>query len=236
MNEDQFMDDINGGGYVILPSAGPGEGEGEVEIPAIDIIAEAIDTPASNWNSRCHEISLRVVRTGLLGEPGPACRVVRGVASGYNIGGQHSWIALGYPYDPDTIYLDVTAHTWGKVEGIVVTTAGEAFENFMGDRQGHAAHGYDPRSIWEYGRPSPGYGKPIELDTSELSGEARTFLKILGPLDAKGWEKLGLYPKGAWPYRDVVNAIAEQLPKVAHSWPIDILGNGTDTNPGDIYW
>lgn len=208
-----------------------------MNLPSIEDIAEAIGVPANQWRNRCHEISLMVVKSGIIAPPGPdTCRVARGVAIGYGIGSQHSWISLGWPFDPDTVYVDVTAHAWGEVEGIVCYTAMDAYKRFEQGDPSHVAHGFQPSSIWKFGRPSEPTGEPIALDASGLSDTAQSFLEILGPLDTDGWADLLRYPQGAWPCREIANAIVAQVPRVMVDVPIDVLGHASDANPSGYYW
>lgn len=207
-------------------------------MPSIDDIAKAISIPADYWVNRCHEISYEIVRSGILAEPGPeTCRVVRGAAPGYGIFGQHSWIALGRPFDPKTTIIDATAHAWGKVEGLVVSTVADAYLGFELATFGHAAHGYLPGQIMNYGRPRVhDLDTAYLLDTSEMSAQARSFLHLLGPLNDEGWLALVTYPHGGWPAREVCEAIVEQVPRAEVVLPIDVVGHTTDLNPCGLYW
>lgn len=208
-----------------------------LDLPSLDEIAVAIDVPPDRWLNNCHGISLAVVQSGILADPGPDCRVVRGFASGYGIGSQHSWISLGDPWRPETIYVDVTAHRWGRVDGIVVVPAADAYlGSQMGDR-GHTAFGYLPGSIFEYGRPAaPGPDEDAYALTDLPSSDAALFAEILGPLTAYGWSSLFGFPKRGWPYREILTAAVEQIPRVEVLTPIDLVGHGTDRNPSGLYW
>lgn len=210
-----------------------------IDVPSIKDAAEAIDTPPENWGGNCHGISLAIVHSGIMGEPGPTCRVVRGVAS-YAIGGQHSWVCLGTPYDPDAIYVDYTAHQWrgNDLTDVVVTTAKQGYKDHMdlSTQGGHVIHGYDPTSIWKFGRPRSGEGELLTLDASRLSESAQTFLKLLGPLDADGWQSLCRYPQGGWPYKEIVKAIVKQIPGTITYLPIDIYSQAADVNASNLYW
>jgi hypothetical protein len=206
------------------------------DIPTYVQAAEAIGIPVERWNNNCHVVSLAIVRSGLLSEPGPSCRVVRGFTSGYGIGGQHSWIALGRPFDPETRMLDYTAHTWGEIlPGVINTTIGLAYRGAHAYGRGHLVHGYTPGSIWEYGKPEHP-GKPVPLDTSGMSEEARIFLDVLGPLSVEGWVALMTFPHGEWPAHEICEAVCEQIPRVRVLLPIDVLAHVTDRNPNDLYW
>lgn len=70
--------------------------------------AEAIDIPSSKWSGRCHEISLAILRAGLV----PGGRVARGWCKG--VPSQHSWIAAsGDCYGRDAPIIDPTLWTYG---------------------------------------------------------------------------------------------------------------------------
>jgi hypothetical protein len=207
------------------------------KLPSISEIADAIEIPAERWRNNCHVVSLAAVRSGLLGEPGPACRVVRGWTRGYGIGGQHSWIALGRPFDPGTRIVDLTAHTWGQVEGVVTGTVAQAEKDLFYRDRGHVAHGYEPGSIFGYGRPAPTLPELAHpLDVTELSEEARMFVSMLEPLSVDSWAALMTYPHGGWPAHEICEAVCEQIPRVRVLLPIDVLAHVTDRNPDGLYW
>ena len=210
-----------------------------ITVPAIEVVAEAIDCPPEDWMGQCHTVSLAIVQSGLLGEPGPACRVVRGAAN-YAIGSQHSWICLGEPYDPRAIYVDYTAHQWkgNDLANVVVATAKQAYEDFQDATipRGHAIHGYNPTSIWKFGRPHPGRGEHFMLDARELSDEAKSFVSVLGPMDADAWADLCEYPQGAWPYKEIARAVIAQVPTAQTRLRIDIYSMAGDLNVDGLYW
>jgi len=208
-------------------------------LPGIEAIEAIIGIKHHDWFGRCHEISLKIVHSGALGEPGPRVRVVRGSAGGYGIGGQHSWICLGAPYEPDALYLDYTAHCWGRVEGLVATRAESAFADHQQGRPAHTIHGYNPQSIWRFGRPSPPKAHQQGFVVEPLPGqddEVASFLSVIGPLTREGWGALCEYPQGAWPYREVAKAAYEQVPELASLVPIDILSMKADLNIKELYW
>lgn len=203
---------------------------------SIQEVADALKWPSELWKSQCHGVSLKAVRSGLFGEPGPSCRVVRGWAPGYGIDGQHSWIALGWPFDPDTRIIDLTAHCWGKTDDIIDSTVGEEYHAARHELPGHVLHGYRPGWIWNYGRPDGGRGSLIELDQSGLSKQARLFLDLLGPMTEQAWRALVTYPHGGWPAREVCEAIVDQISRMEVMLPIDVLAHVTDRNPENLYW
>lgn len=202
-------------------------------------IERAIELPSESWGGRCHEVSLMAVGSGVLGEPGPTCRVVRGSAPGYGIGGQHSWIALGDPYDPKTVYVDVTAQAWDNdVEGLLVSYAADNWLAHVSDaRRWHLPFGYDSRNVMKVGRPAPpGPGEKGYLLEGELSDDATSFLDLLGPLTSHGWSAMFGWAKGGWSYREILTAAVEQVPRVNALTSIDLIGHGTDLNPQGLYW
>jgi hypothetical protein len=206
------------------------------ELPSTDEIADAIEIPTERWRDNCHVVSLAAVRSGLLGEPGPSCRVVRGFAAGYGVHGQHSWIALGRPFDPSTRIMDLTAHVWGEVSGIVASTVGEAFAGFLRYERGHVLHGYRSGSIFDFGRPEYDGSDVAVLDRAGLSDLACSFLDMLGPLSIANWVALVTYPHGGWPAHEICEAVCRQFPRVRVLLPIDVLAHVTDRNPDGLYW
>jgi hypothetical protein len=197
----------------------------EIEVgpraPTVTEVEEAIGLPQAQWARQCHQISLAIVKSGVLDE---FARVARGTCKG--VLGQHSWIVLGKDcYAPYAEILDPTL--WSYDEKAPVLWWGSAR-----DRR-HTPHGAG--SIWSYGRPIPGDGPPIELTpATPLSTEAMTFLGLLGPLDARGWMRLANAPLGGWPAAEIVAAM-DDTPGTRALVPIDILGMITDRNPSGLY-
>lgn len=184
-------------------------------------VEQAIGEPAVNWGNRCHEISLKVLRTRLFG-PG---RVARGMA--ISVIGQHSWIVLGADcYDPGAVLVDPTI---GPLHGEPVINVG------LNDLVSHAPHGLG--SIWQYGRPAPATGPVIELPGfGSLSGAAREFLELAGyPFDYQGWCALASSPVQDWPAAEILTAVY-QMPALKMTPPIDHVGMLTGINPKELYW
>ena len=180
----------------------------------------AVGSPATTWGGRCHEISLKVLRTGIFGEG----RVARGTAA--NIPSQHSWIVLGEDvYDPEATIVDptmVVSHG-SKPEILVVKNM-----NF------HQPHGTG--SIWAHGAPPEATGDVIRLIAQEdgtLSRKARAFLDLCGPLDIHGWMTLANSPVQGWPAAEIINAMCDS--GLQAYVPIDIVGMITDRNPRGLY-
>jgi hypothetical protein len=191
----------------------------------IRALEEAVGEPASRWAARCHEMSLKIVRTGLLGVPGRDARVARGTAQG--VTAQHSWIVLGGgPYDESAVVADPTIWSYQAADPYV-----HFAKNSM---RTHRPHGTG--SIWEHGHPENCHPRlAVDLNWAEPpSLEARAFLGVLGPLDQHGWIMLAHGPVQGWAAGEVVAAIADTFGEAVV--PIDILGMTTDRNPMGLYW
>lgn len=179
---------------------------------------EAALAPLDQWAQRCHEASLRLVKSGVV----PGARVARG--AGTNVGSQHSWVVVGDPYDDKATIIDPTLWSYDdSVEGIWVGT-------YQDGR--HTPHGKG--TIWKWGRPLPAEGPPVELPPPEggWSDHALSFLSLLGPLDERGWRKLAHAPVEGWPAAEIIGQIDLKYPGVV---PIDIIGMLTDRNPNGLY-
>lgn len=167
----------------------------------------------------CHSVSLALVKAGLF----DGARVARGFCEG--VGGQHSWVAIGDPYHPDTVIVDAT--WWSYKDGVEPIYVGTLAEGW------HHPHGQG--SIWDWGRPEEATGEVIELTpTFELSYPAQTFLELLGPLDRQGWAVLSSAPVEGWPAGEIFAAM-DDTKAVKALVKIDILGMTTDRNPGGLY-
>lgn len=189
----------------------------ESRLPEIE---EAVGEPAANWGRRCHEVSLKVLRSGLFG-PG---RVARGTASG--VTGQHSWIILGEDcYSPRSVVVDPTIWSYGT---------GKPAIHVVNNLVRHRPHGLG--SIWDFGCPAPARGEKIPLAGHDsLSREARSFLGIAGyPLDRAGWTVLAHAPVQGWPAGEILGAMCDSGLGVLI--PIDIVGMVTSRNPENLYW
>lgn len=184
-------------------------------------ISQLIGEPFERTAKRCHEISLKVVKSGIL--PVPA-RVARGTCHG--VGGQHSWIVIGDDcYDPFALIIDPTLWSYDpSVRGI-----------WFGRLANRVHRPHQAGSIWDYGRPYAQGGATITLTpTASLSTEARDFLDMLGPLDRAGWSTLVHAPVEGWPAGEIIAAIADTK-ALAPLVRIDLLGMLTDRNPGGLY-
>ena len=186
------------------------------------------------WVGRCHEISLALLKTGEFGSG----RIARGTAEG--VPSQHSWIVLGDDvYDPKAVVVDAThpvfhelydvAHRDPRSTGTgtpVLVTA-----NAIGKT--HFPHGMG--SILAGPPPFSEGGVAVFLTPSvPLSGVAKSFLAMLGPLDARGWARLASGPMEGWPAAEIVAAM-DDTKALRALVPIDILGMLTDRNPGGLY-
>ena len=176
--------------------------------------------PLGNWAAKCHEASLKLVRSGVLG---PA-RVARGGATG--VFGQHSWVVLGDDcYDDKAVIVDPTLWSYDDdIDGVWVGTYKDGI---------HTPHGKG--SIWKWGRPDFPTGEIVELTPRKpWSSEAENFLSLLGPLDKNGWYQLAHAPVEMWPAGEIIDAMYES--GFAAVIPIDIVGMITDRNPNGLYF
>lgn len=181
-------------------------------------LGKLIGIEPGKWANRCHEISLALLRTGEFGKG----RIARGFAQG--IAGQHSWIVLGDDvYDDDAVIVDPTILPTSKNEMAVVVAKARDLSNLPKGKG----------SIWDYGQPWQHSNETIELAVP-LSGEARAFMSMIGPLDLLGWMQLANAPVQGWPAKEILTAI-KATPRLEHAVPIDHLGHVTDLNPGGLY-
>jgi hypothetical protein len=185
----------------------------------VEDVEEILGKPFASTAKNCHGVSLAIVKRG----PFPQARVARGGCDG--VGGQHSWVALGDPYDDETPIIDATLWSYRPdIQGVYVGTLFDV---------GHQPHGYG--SIFEWGKPEHQGGPDIDLTpTFELSEEAEEFLDLLGPLDRRGWATLAHAPVLEWPAGEIFAAM-DDTPQLKALVPIDILGMTTDRNPGGLY-
>lgn len=194
-------------------------------IPGLSVAAleRALGLPSADWAHQCHSVSLGLVRSGLLdGLPGGRPRVARGFAPG--ISSQHSWAVVGDPYDPDALVVDPTAWSYVDAPVLLVGTAGSL---------GYAPHGSG--SLFDAPMPCSQGGEAVALEpAAPLSGRARSFLTMLGPLDAAGWAMLASCPVAGWPAAEIVAAM-DDTPRLRALVPVDRLGMLTDRNPQGLY-
>lgn len=204
--------------------------EQELVRRAIEIIGDSpyeIDSKRksgaySTWASRCHEISLALVKAGLFGAK---ARVARGWCDG--VTSQHSWIAVsGDCYDRKALIVDPTLHTYREDVDDILWKGTLLMPGW------HHPHGQG--RIWEWGRPYHHGGDDIALDRVGLSSVARTFLDMIEPLDREGWHQLAHAPVEGWPAREIIERMYD-TPILASSLPIDIVGMATERNPEGLY-
>lgn len=186
----------------------------------LEMVVDAIG-PLEPYAHQCHAASLALVKSGLLPED---WRVARGTCIG--VGGQHSWATGPDPYAKYAGVVDVTR--WSYEDGA---------EPYVW--KGTAEHGeYRPHgsgSIVDYGKPVSAGGEVIKLTPSEpLSASARAFLRMVEPLDLRGWQTLAHAPVGGWPAAEILAAM-DDTKKLTALIPIDVLGMITDRNPGNLY-
>jgi hypothetical protein len=182
-------------------------------------LAVQIGIPFEKWAYRCHEISLKILRTGFFGKG----RVARGNAEG--VGSQHSWIILGDDvYDPEAEIVDPTL--WAYRPDLREIWQGP---NLL------VHHPAGLGNIWRYGRPQEPTGEPVSLTPREpLSPAVQGFLKVLGPLDRIGWGQLANGPMQGFPAGEIIAAM-DDTPALRALIPVDRLGMLTDRNPGGLY-
>lgn len=184
----------------------------------------AILRPLKDFARQCHVASLKLVQEM---DPAiwPECRVARGTCAG--VGGQHSWVVLGKDvYAPDARIVDPTL--WSYDPAVAGVWYGSAKD---GRHVPHGGYG----TIWEWGQPAPQSDAFVELTPAQpLSHSARSFIRLLGPLDRWGWGTLCDAPVAGWPAAEIIAAIADTK-ELAALVPIDRLGMLTDRNPGGLY-
>lgn len=188
----------------------------------LDGIAEAIGVPVEEWPGNCHSVSLAILRTDLLGKG----RIARGVAE--KVMSQHSWIVLGDDcYSRDAWIADATRwRALGRDPEIEIVK----------NRIEHIPHGSG--SVWSFGRPhnAAGLDDEIRLESfDELSTAAKFFLRMVGPLDRRGWMQLVSGPVEGWPAGEIIEAIIDDPQLGPAIPPIDVVGMLTDRNPGGLY-
>lgn len=191
-------------------------------LPPNEKILSAIEGPLERWSLRCHEASLAIVRSGVLGVP---CRVARGLCAG--VLGQHSWVVVGMDcYDSHAMIIDPTLWSYRKdVQGIWRGTRAQ---------YQHSPHGMG--NIFHWGKAGPPEGEVINL-TTPLSFEAEKFLALFSDgegLDMRAWSLLLHAPVGGWPAAEIHNA-ARDDPRLKDLAPIDLVGMLTLRNPGRLY-
>jgi hypothetical protein len=194
---------------------------------SVDDVEKIIKRPFEMTRRNCHAVSLAIVRSGKLGEPGKACRVARGFCRGLK--GQHSWIVLGpNPYLLGVSIVDATLWSYDN------TDPGLWFGRATNEGR-HVPHG-GVGSIWTYGQPTRGDGPIVELKPkTPWSPAADAFLSMLGPLDRRGWALLAHAPVLGWPASEIISAMYE-CEALSALVPIDIVGMVTDHNPQELYW
>lgn len=184
-------------------------------------LAESIGANGDRWWRNCHAASLAIVQSGIF----PGARVARGSCEG--VGGQHSWVVLGSPYDREAEIIDPTLWSYDSdVTGV-----------WRGKRVGlgwrHRPHGDGHYFIG--GRPNHWGGDTIRLTpTTPLSEDARDWLEMIGPLDRQGWAQMAHLPVDGWPAAEIIAAM-DDTDDLSVLIPIDILGMVTDRNPSGLY-
>lgn len=187
-------------------------------------VERATKMPTRQWMHNCHAISLAIVQSGLF-MPG-TCRVVRGHQRDVGIG-QHSWVVVGHGEMPDAYSED------GSILDCSVWSYDATYPQVFMTSQANPK--YRPHGAGEIDVNDIVRGDQEPLRLSGLSHEAQDFLDGLGPLDALGWVSLSKQPVGGWPSKEIITAMHHD-DRLRALVPIDIVGNLTDENPGDLYW
>lgn len=173
------------------------------------------------WAHNCHAASHAIVQARIF----PAARVARGFVNG--LVGQHSWVVVGdNVYSPEWV-IDPTLWSYtGRLPQV------DYVRGATSRSAGYVPHGAG--SIYQSHMPSSQGGDPIEL-AGDHSPEVENFLRLLGPLDLRGWVKLFHCPvESGWPAREIITAAYRQ--DIFRAFiPVDIVGNLTDENPGGLY-
>jgi hypothetical protein len=186
----------------------------------------------SGWAHQCHAVSAAIVRSGLF-EPG-TCRVARGSCIG--VGGQHSWVVFGDPYDEHVLLLDATLWSYDPDAPVLHVQRGYRGSNDPG-RWRYRPKGWG--SHWATGIPVGGTDEdvtPAGLDRVQDPGSLLDLFREHsgGTLDRRWWAQFLNGPIGGWPARRWLPLIASD-PRLAALVPVDLLGMATDLNPGDLY-
>jgi hypothetical protein len=188
-------------------------------------IASMIGVPVCEWAGSCHEISLAVLRTGVLGRG----RIARGWVPG--VPHQHSWAVLGDDvYDPKATVVDPTIRPLLAGDNQLTRAV------FLVDQAwtlSHEPHGLG--RLLDFSRRHI-VQEPIALTpATALSQEAQEFLGRLGPLDMRAWAGLAHGPMLNWPSREIIAAMMD-TEALRALIPVDIRGMLTDRNPNGLYW
>ncbi|QGJ92750.1 hypothetical protein QDA04_gp80 [Microbacterium phage Megan] len=191
----------------------------------VALLAERVGSDPLSWAFNCHGASLAIVQSGIY----PGARVARGLCKG--VPGQHSWVVADYGdegvYDEQAHVIDPTLWCYD----LTVTNVWQG--SYMGVGWRHRPHGWG--HFFTGDRPAHGGGETLTLTPREpLSALAREFLRMLGPLDARGWMMVGNLPVGGWPAAEVIAAM-DDTPSITALVPIDRLGMLTDRNPSGLY-
>lgn len=194
-------------------------------------ILELLD-PITRFKTDCHVASLMIASSASkVGLPNaPRTRVARGTCEG--AGGQHSWVVVGDPYNPEWI-IDPTIWHYRRYEPEPIIVRGDS--SVVGQWVPHGSG-----NIWDWGRPPRAvggveHGYVLTPPKGGWSDGARQFLDLIGPLDVKGWAVLAHAPVQGWPSKEIIKQMYKD-PVIGPHVPIDIVGMMTDENPKGLYW
>lgn len=190
---------------------------------ALELAAQALGD-LEQWRNNCHAAALKVVRSGAFGR---SARVARGYH--LYVDSQHSWVAVGDPYDPKTFIYDPTLWTYCHPDTKPAPVYGTRVQ--LGNKHVPKGDGY----WWQKG-PIPVALKLEDAFMIEtpMSAEARQFLDRQGPLDIRGWHHVATMPVGGWPAAEIVAAMRRDK-RTRALVPIDVVGMLTDENPQGLY-
>lgn len=185
-------------------------------------VARIIGAPFEMSARNCQEVSLAIVRSGLLS----VARVARGTCRG--VDGHHSWVVVGTDcYATGVPIIDPTL--WSYDPAVTGVWHGVSANN--GRHVPHGGHS----SIWTLGPPARATGPEVRLTPqTPLSANAQRFVDVVGPLDLRGWMLLANAPVLGWPAAEILAAM-DDTSELAALVPIDRLGMLTDRNPGGSY-
>lgn len=188
----------------------------------------------SKWAKNCHAASLHLIHSGIL----PAgSRVARGWCDTVP-GSQHSWVvvnttdaALADPYAPTPLILDPTA--WSYQTGTAARPS-----VWTSDGMGYHPHGTLGPAALPGALPAPvDPARIIEPDEDAyraLNAEAKRFLALQGPLDARGWMALTKCDVRTYPAAEITS-LMRATPRLCAFVPIDLWGMLTADNPSEVY-
>lgn len=183
--------------------------------------AERALEPMRQWGQRCHEASVALVSSGAI----RGLQVARGTCMA--IGGQHSWVTMGDPYNIHTIILDPTLWSYTSV----------APEVYVGNANKWRHRPKGSGDIFMWGRPPEvPERKAYRLKPPKRgwSPHALQFLMVLGPIDLDGWRMMANAPVQGWPATEIMTQMFADE-KIKAFIPADIVGMVIGNECGGLY-